>query len=108
MKINKRDVDARDKRGHDAGEVVRFHPERAVVVHEALIKSRRFLKLSRSDACCLDNRRPTRDLALNQRSKRLRAARYVIWNVAAEVEQALAHALVVECVVERVGELVED
>jgi hypothetical protein len=25
LKVRKKDVDARDKRGHDAGEVVRFH-----------------------------------------------------------------------------------
>jgi hypothetical protein len=58
-----------------------------------------FPDLLGSDACGLDNRRPTCDLALNQRSKRLRAALGPIRNVAAEVEQALAHALVVERIV---------
>src|SRR5204862_6896980 len=60
------------------------------------------------DACCLDDRRPTCDLALDQGSKRLRAAFCLIGNVAPEFEQALAHALVVERFVERISELVED
>jgi hypothetical protein len=38
----------------------------------------------------------------------LRAALWLIWNVAAEFEQALAHAFVIKRSVERIGELVED
>src|SRR6266704_2963840 len=56
----------------------------------------------------LDDRRPARDLALDQRKKRLRPAIWLVGNIAAEDTEALACGLVVERLVERVNQPVED
>src|SRR5438105_8419876 len=56
----------------------------------------------------LDDRGPARNLALDQRGERRLAAPGRVGDVAPELEQALAHAFVVERLVECVGELVED
>src|SRR5262249_14646396 len=55
----------------------------------------------------LDDRRPARDLALDQTGQRLLAATGLVRQHAAELEQALARVLIVERLVERIGELVE-
>src|SRR5262249_62251196 len=57
---------------------------------------------------CFDDRSPTRDLAFDQRSKPRLSPLCLVGNIAGKVEQALAYGLVVECSIERVGELVED
>src|ERR1700730_14756716 len=62
----------------------------------------------RLDVGSLDDRRPARDLALDQRAQRLLAASRLVRNVVGELAQAFARGVVVERLVERVGELVED
>ena len=56
----------------------------------------------------LDDRRPARDLALDQVGERPRSAPLLVRQVAPQFQQPLAHDLVVERLVERVGELVQD
>src|SRR5947207_12198920 len=56
----------------------------------------------------LDDRRPARDLALDQREKRLRPAIWLVGNIAPEDTEALACGLVVERLVEGVNQPVED
>src|SRR5437870_3352036 len=56
----------------------------------------------------LDDRSPARDFARDQGSKDLLSALALVRYVAAKFEQALAHIVVVERLVERVAELVED
>src|SRR5262245_567143 len=56
----------------------------------------------------LDDRRPARDLALDQREERRRPPLRLVGEVAAEHLHALARGLVVERLVERVGEFVDD
>src|SRR5215472_7922733 len=80
---------------------------RVVRVPEQYGISLQLLALFGFDACCLDDRRPARDLACDQGSKRLRAALRFSRNVAAEVEQAIMYVLVLERSVERIGEYVE-
>src|SRR4030095_16984216 len=60
----------------------------------------------RLDVCRLDDWRPASNLALHQRVELLLASLCLTRNIGADVEQALAHVLVVQCLVERVGELV--
>src|SRR4029077_5533224 len=56
----------------------------------------------------LDDRGPARDLALQQRGERLLAAFFLAGNVGAEIDEPLAHVLVVQGLVESIGETVED
>src|SRR6266478_3834721 len=70
--------------------------------------ARRGARLLHLDVCSLDDRRPARDLALDECEKRLRTALGLVGNVAAENEQALAGDVVIECLVECIDELVND
>src|SRR4029077_676740 len=56
----------------------------------------------------LDYRRTARDLARDQGKQRRRPAPALVGNVAAEDEQALLRRLVVERLVERIRELIDD
>src|SRR5262249_12809327 len=56
----------------------------------------------------LDDRRPAGNFALHQRGEWLLPSLCLAWNVAADIDQTPAHVVVVECPVERIGELVED
>src|SRR5436189_1424507 len=56
----------------------------------------------------LDDRRPARNLVLDQSSKGSLAAPGLVRQHAAKLEQPLARGLVVERLVERFGELVDD
>jgi hypothetical protein len=58
--------------------------------------------------CGLDDRRPAGNFALHQRGDWLLTSLYLAWNVAADIDKTPAHVVVVECPVERIGELVED
>src|SRR5215470_3170027 len=62
----------------------------------------------RLDVCRFDDRRPAGNLGLHQRRERLRSALGLVRNIAAQVEQPLAHDGVVERLVERVGKLTDD
>src|SRR5262252_10316927 len=62
----------------------------------------------RLDVRGLDDRCPAGNLALDQSGERLLAAPGLVGNDAAEVEQPLARAFIVQRLVERVAELVED
>src|SRR5262249_56448072 len=64
--------------------------------------------LFRLDGRRFDDRRPARDLVFDQRRERLLTAPGLVRNFAAEAEQALLRSLVIERLVERVAELVED
>src|SRR5262245_23102583 len=56
----------------------------------------------------VDDGRPARNLALDQREERLRPALRLGGDVTAQHVEALARRLVVERLVERVGQLVDD
>src|SRR4030081_1384001 len=60
------------------------------------------------DPCRLDDRRPFGDLALDQIRQSLRSAPFLVREIATEIEQAFARALVIERLVERRTELVDD
>src|SRR6266566_2057719 len=64
--------------------------------------------LFRLDGRRFDDRRPARDLVFHQRRQGLLTAPGLVRNFAAEAEQALLRILVIERLVERVAELVED
>src|SRR5262245_18628829 len=64
--------------------------------------------LFRLDGRGFDDRRPARDLVFHQRGEGLLTAPGLVRNFAAEVEQALLCVLVIDRLVERVAELVED
>ncbi len=71
-------------------------------------RGHRVARLIQLDVRILDDRGPARDLAPHQRQQRLRAAPRLVGNVAAEHQHALARAVVVERLVERVDQPVED
>src|SRR5262245_35330851 len=56
----------------------------------------------------LDDGRPAGNFALHQRGEWLLTSLCLAWNVAADIDKTPAHVVVVECPVERIGELVED
>jgi len=56
----------------------------------------------------LDDRRPARDLALDQGGKGLLAASRLVREHASQLEQSFARQFVVERLVERIAELIED
>src|SRR5205823_4343110 len=56
----------------------------------------------------LDDGRPARDLAFHERSKRLLTAPGFVWNFGAEFEHSSAYGFVIERLVERGSELVEN
>src|SRR5262245_52369653 len=64
--------------------------------------------LFRLDVRRVDDRRPAGDLALDERRERLLSALGFVRNVATQIEQPLARVIVIERLVERVRELVED
>src|SRR5262249_27973778 len=69
--------------------------------------SRYSIQASVRGAGRLDDRRPARDLALDQAGQRLLATTCLVRQHAPELEQSFARLFVVERLVERVGELVE-
>src|SRR5438132_957991 len=56
----------------------------------------------------LDDRRPFGNFALDQIGQRLRPAPFLVREVAAKIEQALARVLVIKRLVERSTQLVDD
>src|ERR1700758_5205714 len=70
-------------------------------------KFRRALPSLHLDVGGLDDRRPARNLALDEGGKRRLAALRLVGNVASEIREALAHGGIVERLVERGRERVE-
>src|SRR6266545_293560 len=56
----------------------------------------------------LDDRTPTRDLALHQRRQLLWSPLRLVRNITTKVEKALTHALIIQRNIERARKLVED
>src|SRR5262245_48052963 len=56
----------------------------------------------------LDNRRPASDVTLHEGGERLLTAARLVWDFQDNVEKPLAHILVVQSLVEGIGEFVED
>jgi hypothetical protein len=55
----------------------------------------------------LNDRRPAGNLALHQRVERLLTSLCLARNVTADIDQALAHVVVVQCLIQRVGKPVQ-
>src|SRR5262249_3749521 len=55
----------------------------------------------------LDNRRPASDVTLHEGGERLLTAARLVWDFQDNVEKPLAHVLVVQSLVEGIGEFVE-
>src|SRR5262245_652230 len=55
----------------------------------------------------LDDWRPTGNFALHQRGERLLTSLRLARNVTADIDQALAHVVVVQCLIQRVGKPVQ-
>ena len=61
----------------------------------------------RIDMSSLNDRRPAGNLALHQRVERLLTSLCLARNVTADIDQALAHVVVVQCLIQRVGKPVQ-
>src|SRR5437016_13606170 len=60
------------------------------------------------DVRCLDDWRPAGNFAPHQSNERLLTSFCLVRNVAADVEQALTHLVVVQCLIERIAEPIEN